>query len=228
MSLRRVLAALAFVMASTACLAQAPAVSYNVITLQAEAEREVDNDLLQAVLYAEVSGTDASRVAESLNALMSAALKTASQYPKVRARSGNYTTFPVYDERRRLTQWRGRSELRLESGDFAAASELIGKLQSTLQVSSLNFAVSNATRRRVQDELIGEAIAAFRARAEVAQKAVGGRSYKLRQLNIGTGFQGPQPLAMEARTLSAAPQAPRLEAGSSRVSVSASGSVEVE
>jgi predicted secreted protein len=220
-------AALATKLAPAWAQTAATAPSYNVVSLQAEAQREVENDLMSAVLYVELSETDSARLAQALNTAISSALKTAAALPTVRARSGGYQTYPVYDKQRKLTEWRGRAEMRLESSDFAAASGLIGRLQSSLQVASISFAVSQELRQRIQDELVPEAIGAFRARAQVAQKALGGRSYKIRQVNLSTGFLGrpPQPLAMEAR---AAVAAPPLEGGTSRITVAANGSIEVE
>ncbi len=56
---------------------------------------------------------------------------------RVKARSGAYQTLPVY-EKSRVARWRVRQELRLESADFAAATELIGKLQASLMVTGMN------------------------------------------------------------------------------------------
>jgi predicted secreted protein len=150
-----------------------PPVSYNVVSLQAEAQREVENDLMSALLYVEQSEPDSARLAQALNGAINSGLETAKQFKSVRTRSGGYQTYPIYDNRRRLMEWRGR--------------------------------------------------------AEIAQKALGGRGYKIRQLNVGTGFGGPQPLAFEARAAAASAVAPpQLEGGSTRVTVTASGSVEVE
>jgi predicted secreted protein len=202
---------------------------YNVVSLQAEAQREVDNDLMSAVLYVELSEPDAARLAQSLNTAINAALKAAQGFKAVRTRSGAYQTYPVYDKQRKLSEWRGRAELRIESADFAAVSALIGRLQSGLQVGSIAFAVSPELRQRLQDELMPEAIAAFRARAQLAQKALGGRAYKIRQVNINTGFVGrPQPMLMESSARTAAVAPPQFEGGTSRVTVTANGSIEVD
>ena len=133
-----------------ACLAQAqtpPPVSYNVVELQAEAQREVPNDLMQAVMFAELSDADPAKLASALNRAINAALATAKPVAGVTARSGGYQTFPVYDRSQRLTGWRGRAEVRLESRDFEAASSLIAQWQSTLQLASLSFGVSPEARR---------------------------------------------------------------------------------
>jgi predicted secreted protein len=119
----------------------------NLVSAQAQASREVDNDQLVAGL------------AEA------AALQLARDFPAVKLRSGNYQTYPRYREQR-IDTWQGSQELRLERADFAAAARLIGTLQKELVVRSMSVRLSPEARRAAEDALIPEAIAAFQARAE--------------------------------------------------------------
>lgn len=204
---------------------------YNQVELQAEASREVQNDLMHASLYAEVSDPSAARVADQLNRLSAAALKAAGEVAAVKARSGANHTYPVNDRAGKLTGWRGRSEVRLESKDGRAMAALIGTLQASMQLGGVSFTVSPELRRKVENELIDEAVAAFKARADIAAKAIGGRSYRIRRIALGTGGTQPSPRPLAARAMSlqsAEVAAPVFEAGTSVVNVVASGTVEVE
>ena len=136
---------------------------------------------------------------------------------------------PVYARANVLQGWRGRAEIRIESRDFEAASALIGKLQTNMQLGGINFSVSPEARRTVENELITEAIAAFKARADIVKAALGGRSYKLQRLNVANGYNAPQPRFAVARMASASAEvaAPSLEAGVSVVTVNANGAIEV-
>ena len=204
---------------------------YNTVELQAEANREVLNDTLNASLYVEAGDADAAKVADVLNRATNDALKAAAGFKAVRARSGGNNTYPVYDRNQRLTGWRGRTEIRLESRDFQAASALIAKLQAGMQLSSLSFNVSRELRTNTENELIAEAVKAFRARADIARQALGGKSYKLHRVAINTSGSVPPPrpmLRMSAAAASADVTAPQLEGGLSTVTVSVSGTVEVE
>lgn len=147
----------------------------------------------------------------------------------VRVRTGNNQTTPVYARANVLQGWRGRAEIRLESRDFEAASALIGRLQSGMQLGNLAFSVSPEARRSIENELITEAIGAFKARAEIIKAALSGRGYKLQRLNVANGYNAPQPRFAVARmaTSSAEVSAPNLEAGVSMVTVTASGAIEV-
>ena len=202
---------------------------YNTVTLQADAQREVQNDLLNATLFVEVNDATPAGVANAVNRSVNEALRVAKEYKGVRVRSGNNQTYPVYSKANQLQGWRGRGEIRVESRDFEAASGLIGKLQSTMQLSGMQFTVAPESRRAVENELITEAIAAFKARAEIARAALGGRGYKLQNLNVSSGRAVPPPQPYMAMRAQAAQEVapPNLEAGISLVTVNANGSIEI-
>jgi predicted secreted protein len=197
---------------------------FNVVTLEAQVSREVANDQLVAVLAVELHGPDPAALAKMVNARMAEALKQAAAIPAVRARSGNYQTFPRHDRNQRIESWQVSQELRLESADFDAATRLIGKLQETLVVRSMAVQLSTAARRAAEDALIREAIAAFHARADLVRSAIQAAGYRLRTLNIGTSGGAPPPRPFEARAL-ARPVA--VEPGESQVTVTATGSIQL-
>jgi len=227
----RTIAATLLLSLAVPALAQAPEPRFNEVELQAEASREVQNDLMTANLYAEASDPSAAKVADQLNRVTADALKTAGAEKAVKARSGHSQTYPVNDRNGKVTGWRGRSEIRLESKDTRAMAALIGRLQSSMQLSGVSFSVSPELRRQVENELINEAVAAFKSRADIAAKAIGGRTFKIRRIGLNAGGGGPVPRPMLARGLaaqSAEVSAPVFEAGTSVVNVVAAGTVEVE
>lgn len=199
---------------------------YNTVHFQAEAQREVQNDVLNATLYVELNNTSASALADAINKSVNDALRVAKEYKGVRARSGNNQTYPVYSKSNVQQGWRGRGEIRVESKDFDAASALIGKLQSSMQLAGMGFSVSPEARRAIRDELSVEAIRAFKARAEVFKTALVGRRYKLVRLDVSGGQEGPQPRFAVARA-AADVTAPNLESGVTLITIVASGSIEI-
>ena len=197
----------------------------DVVNLQAEASREVENDQLVAVLAAEAQGANPAELAEAVNRKMAEALKSAKEVPSVKLRSGNYQTFPQRGKEGRIESWQVSQELRLESGDVAAAARLIGRLQQNLSVRSMAMRLAPQTRRAAEDALIAEAVSAFEARAEVVRKALRAKGYGVRELNIGAGGGGPRPLQYEMGAARAAPVA--VEAGVSQVTVTVNGSIQL-
>ena len=201
---------------------------YNLVTIQAQAQREAQNDLLNATLYVEVNDSSSAAVANAVNKTVNEALRVAKEYRNVRVRSGNNRTYPVYSRSNQLQGWRGRGEIRIESRDFEAASALIGKLQSGMQLGGISFTVAPDTRRALEDELTVEAIAAFRARAEVVRNALGGKGYKISRLSIAGGHVPVQPFAVARAAVSSAEVTPpSLEGGVSQITITANGSVEI-
>ena len=200
---------------------------YNTVSFQAEAQREVANDLMTATLYVEVNDAGAPAVADAVNRSVNDALGIARAYKAVRVRPGNNRSYPVYSRANQLQGWRGRGEILLESRDFSAAAALIGKLQATMQLEGIRFAVSPEARRTAENELIAEAIAAFKDRAETVKSAFGGRGYRLQSLNLSTGRNTPRPLYAAARAAAQEVTPPALEGGMSTITVHANGTIEI-
>jgi predicted secreted protein len=198
---------------------------FNLVSLSAQAEREVPNDLLAAVLAAEAEGADPAKLAREVNQKMQRALELARGERAVRARSGAYQTWPV-SEKGRIVRWRVRQELRLESGDFAAATELIGKLQASLALAGLALTVSPEARRRAENALAAEAIAAFEERARVVRDAMKAKGYRVKELQV-SGGEPPRPMMAQARSM-AAETAPAVEPGMSRILITVSGTVQLQ
>jgi predicted secreted protein len=220
----------ALLLSPFALAAQTPAeTQFNLVNLNAQAEREIPNDLLTAMLAAEAEGADPAQLADGVNRTMQRALATALAYKSVKTQSAGYQTTPVYDKNR-VARWRVRQELRLESGDFAAATELIGKLQANLAVTGLSLSVSGEVRRKAENALIAEALAAFDERARVVRDAMKAKGYRMRDLQVATGGVPPRPVfAMAARALSAESVAqPAIEPGSARILITVSGTIQLQ
>jgi predicted secreted protein len=234
----RAFLAVALLAAALLFSTQAPAqmhheVPADVVRLQAEASRDVDNDQMLVVLAAEAEGQNPAELAAVVNRKMADALKAANQAKGVKARSGNYQTSRLHrrDAGREVRPdgWQVSQELRLEASDFTAAAELVGKLQQSLVVRSMAMRLSPQARRAAEDQLVAEAIAAFQARAEVVCQSMKASGYRVRELSVGTSpTPGPRPMAMMAERAGAPPAPVAVEAGQSHISVTAAGAIQLE
>ncbi|WP_027896428.1 SIMPL domain-containing protein [Zestomonas thermotolerans] len=231
----RIAAALALCTASLASLPlhadEAP--RYNQVALRAEVSQDVAHDLMHVTLYHEAQQSDPAQLAAQTTAALNAALKKARQVQKVTVQLGSRHSYPVYDkDGQQITAWRERAELRLESQDFAALSQLTADLLGELKMGGMNFSISNPTRKQSEDRLLKDAVAAFRERAQLATEALGGTGYRLVSLSLNSG--GFQPLPVQR--MDAAPvgmsmakgEALQIEGGSSEVTVNADGIIEVQ
>jgi len=197
------------------------------ISFQVEAGREVDNDRVLALLTVTGENPDPARLASHINETMSWALAQLGDKQRIKPRSGTYQVYPVYADKK-IKRWRGRQELQLESGDVDRLSQLIGKLQTRLQVQSLQFFVSPDRRQAVEASLVKEALAAFQRRAALIQKSLGASAYRLMDVSVHTGgMSRPIPLRTEARVslASAGSVSPAMAQGTTRITVQASGRI---
>lgn len=216
-----------------ACLACFPAVAdeqhYNQISLRAEASSEVAHDRMHVTLYSEAQHEDPAQLAAQTTEAMNKALQRARQAKGVVVSQGSRSSYPVYEEKgQQITAWRERAELRLESGDFATLSKLTSELMQDLKMGSMHFSVSDAIRKQNEDALLKDAVAAFRARAQLATEALGGTDYRIVNLNLNSGG-GYQPVMRNfaMKSMDSAPT-PEVEAGTRQVSINADGVIEVQ
>ncbi len=199
---------------------------FNKVNLQAEAQREVPNDEMQVLLAAEHQGDDPAALAERVNQDMAWALDRARKTDTVDAETQAYSTRPIYEDGV-IRGWRARQELQLKSSEFAKLTELLGTLQERLQIAQMGFSPAPETRQKHQDELISEAIRAFKDRVAIVQKNMDDRDYRIIELNVNTSGFGYRPMAMADRAMSKMERsAPAVEGGTSEVTVTVSGSVQ--
>ncbi|NML30919.1 SIMPL domain-containing protein [Paraburkholderia antibiotica] len=202
-----------------------------VLSLNAQASAEVPQDVVDITLFYEQEASDPSSLTSTLNQRADAALQKARGVSGVTARSGAFSIFPSTDRDGRISAWRGRTEVVLESRDFAAASKLAGQMASIMQVGNVSFSLSPEAQRAAEQRLTGEAIKSFREQAASSSQAFGFSSYSIREVNVNHSGVMPRPvMMMSARAMGAdAKSAPMpLEGGTSTVTVNVSGSVQMK
>ena len=217
---------------STATFAQpTEQLNYNLVNVQAEATRQISNDEMYAVLYIERGKKQPAELSALITQLMNQAIAASKKYPQVKVETGTQSTYPVYDnDSQKLKEWRGRAEIRLKSTDFKAVSQLISELQQNFQTQSINFTVSDAERKKVENELMVEASKNFQQRAQMLTSAWNKSGYQLVNLNLNTNNYYPQPVMMRANMAkfagAEAADAQNVEAGESKITVNANGSIQ--
>ncbi len=201
---------------------------YDRISLVATAADEIDNDILEATLSVYREGSNPSLLSEAVNSTIQWAIGEAKKVSGVTVQTLGYQTSPVYQQQR-LSAWRVRQSLRLESRDIAKLSQLIGKLQERLAVGRVAYRISAQRRNVVEENLIIEAIALFQQRAELVAKQMGRSRYRVVQMAIDTGRAPMQPMMRAEMTAMADMRtSPSFEAGAQTVSVSVNGMIELQ
>ncbi|WP_175944793.1 SIMPL domain-containing protein [Burkholderia pyrrocinia] len=204
-----------------------------VLSLSSQASADVPQDIIHITLFYEQQAKDPGSLTSALNQCADAALSQAKGVSGVTAHTGAFSVYPSTDRDGKISAWRGRTEVALESRDFAAASKLAGQLSNLMQVANVEFSLSPEAQRTAEQKLTTEAIKSFRARADEAAKAFGYSSYTIRDVNVGSGRNVqpyPRMMAMAAAPMdSAKMSAPiAVEGGKATVSVTVNGSVQMK
>ena len=213
----------------TTAFAQSPAPKELAsLTLQAEASTLVRQDTVNLVMAKIVEGADPQALHVQLTSAMEPAFKLAKGHQALSVRSGGFRVSPVHGADGKISGWRGRSELVIESRDFQAATRLVSELADRLVLSSLRFHLSEEQRKKHESALIQQAAQAFRDRASLALQAFGYREYEIVKLDLSASVSpgSLQPVMLRSAASSSMPQSDVvLEADNVPVSVQVSGTV---
>ncbi|HEX7025639.1 MAG TPA: SIMPL domain-containing protein [Gammaproteobacteria bacterium] len=229
--MRKIGSVLAFLLLPFACSAGENEQLFDVFSIQAQAQAEVDNDEMQVILAAEHQNRNPVQLADSINRDMQWALNQVKKAPVLQARTLSYASFPVYEEQK-IVAWQAVQQLELKSTDVSALNDMVGKLQTRLQVKHMSFRPTPATRKAAENKLIDQALDAFKARAELVRKNMNAKGYRVVQVDIHAGDQfQPIPLVERADMAmfsKARVAAPAVEAGTSTATVTVNGSIQLQ
>jgi predicted secreted protein len=202
---------------------------YDQYSLHASAEGEVENDLMRVWLVVQHEDRDAQTLASKVNSDMQWALAQLGAFESVSHKTEGYTTYPKY-EQQRIAGWRSAQTLSLSGSDFDQVKGAVQILQSRLQVQNMVFQPRDETRRKMEDQLINQALDNLKHRATFVQRNMGVQSYRIMHLNIDTGHRVAPAQRMEATMMrsAAADVAPAVAGGESKISVTVSGRIQLQ
>jgi predicted secreted protein len=200
---------------------------YDRVHLSASAQTQIENDTVIATLYAQDEGSDAVQLANLVNKRINEAVELVRQHDAIKLQTNNYSTSPVYHNNK-ITGWRVRQGIRLESQDMTAMSGVIGQLQQTLALEGISFAVSPGLKNSTDDELIGEALKVFEKRAKNITQQLGRKNYKIVDINVSTSANHYPRRNYEVAAMAVKAAAPSIEGGEQTLQVTISGQIELE
>ncbi len=229
------LAVLALCLAAPLSVCAAEPARADMLTLQAQASSEVAQDLATMTLARDDEDSDAAVVSQRVSVLLEGALKDAKSSKNVVVR-WNMHTYPVNSRKNKIAGWRAHADVFLESTDLVELSKLASLLSDRLQITNVQFSLSDKARHAEEAKLQAQAIEAFKDKAQKAATSFGYSRFSVVEVAVGSqgGFSSPRP--MMVRSLERAPQsvmassAPPIpiEPGTTSVTVNISGSVKME
>ncbi|MFM0069047.1 SIMPL domain-containing protein [Paraburkholderia aspalathi] len=196
------------------------------LSLSVQAGEKVPQDTVIVTMFYETQAKNASSLGDLLNLHAAEALRIAKGVANVSVHSGEFTESPATGRDGRITVWRGRTEVMLESSDFAATSKLAARMSGTMQIGSVTFSVSPQARNAAGEELATRAIASFRKQAQANAQAFGYGGYVVRKVSVNTGAGDGGRQFAELSSAGGNDAGPvGLQAGTETVTVQVSGSV---
>lgn len=200
---------------------------FNKVNIQARAEREIPNDQMIVLLATEHENVDTAKLANQINKDMQWALELVKNHTFIKSQTKSYQTYPTY-KKQIIIGWRASQQLELKSENIEGLSEIVGKLQNKLQVKQMSFTPTRTTRVLYENELIEEALKAFKNRVAIVKKHMDNKDYRIINININTGGYQP-PVIWAQQTMMKSMEmtsAPAVEAGVSKITVNITGSVQ--
>ncbi|HDV7284281.1 TPA: SIMPL domain-containing protein [Mannheimia haemolytica] len=200
-----------------------------------EVSRTVEKDVMQASVYSQKSGKSLPELKKFVSENLNRVLVEAKKHPSIEVQAEGVTNHVNYNNKGNIDGWDTSGSIQLKSKDFDAMAAVLENLGKDVAIRYIDFSVSPEKMASLEDEMTLEIISKFQHKADVIQKALGAKTYKLVNINIQTPNDGGRPYyehramyAVSSMAQSKSMDEIPLEAGKTTISATASGSVEFE
>ena len=221
------------VMAQTNGTGQAAAHQGPTLTLDAEASQRVAQDTAWAMFSVEKESKDQAQAQQAGKAALAEVTAILKKSPALQVSTENLFTSPVYNKDGKISGWRTNFNVQFESTDTALVAQTMAALMDKARLSGSGFRLSDAATKKAQDQLIGDAVKAFDAKAKVSASAMGFSRYEYGSINLNQSGNTPPIMRanrgpmMMSKMDSGASDPVALEPGYTTVSASISGTVKL-
>ncbi|MEG0920954.1 MAG: SIMPL domain-containing protein [Comamonas sp.] len=236
---RRATAAFAVMVLPLSVMAQANGAGNNALyqgptlTLEAEATQRVAQDTAWALFSVEKESKDQAQAQQAGKAALAEVTAIIKKSSSLQVSTENLFTSPVYNKDGKITNWRTNFNVQFESTDTTQVAQTMAALMDKARLSGSGFRLSEAAAKKAQEQLIGDAVKAFDAKAKLSASAMGFSRYEYGSINLNQSGNNPPIMrasrgAMMASKMDSGANDPvALEPGYTTVSVSMSGSVKL-
>ena len=211
---------------------QAPqALASRIVHLGASASAQVLQDWMVMTLSVQKEGVDPALVQKQIKATLASALaltQPSAQTGALEVSTGQLSVSPRYGRDGKSNGWVGVAELVLQGRDIDGIAAMSGRVQG-MTVSHVQWAVSPELKRQTENRIQGEAVAQFQSRASALARSFGSTGYDLKEVRVSAQDSAGEPIMRMAAVQMDAASAPMpVQAGSSRVVVNVSGSIQLK
>jgi predicted secreted protein len=220
-----------FSLLMTPSLSAAQVAAATKLNLDVVVKTKVANDEMLATFAIERDGTDLAKINEQVLAGLNAALDEVKKLPKIRGRLESVYTNANFTPQGKPNGWRVRGEISMRSKDLPALAGLTGQMAQKLQLSGIQFMLSDEARLAAEKQLLSEAARTFKTKAADATSAFGFTKHRMVELDLGNNSNMVvRPMSRtrakldQSMSISSAP----VEGGDSEVLLSVSGTIEMQ
>ena len=202
-----------------------------IIQLEGVSTRELTNDVAALTFQTTSEGKDASVVQTELREAVRAAVETVRPHlaaDAVELTTDSFTVSPRYSKSGKMDGYLGVAQVTVKGTDTAKISQLASDIK-TMVVSGSKNSVSRKLRLSVESDLMSEAIADFRAKADAIASAFGHKSWAIQNAHVSVAAErtyggGGKVMAMNAAVgMESAPM--EIESGKSTMNGNVRGSI---
>lgn len=211
--------------------AQAESLHYNIISLSASAEKTVARDTMRVVFSIEEMGKNRQEVSNQTTTRSNRVIQAARQNRALKAELSSRNTYSYTLKNQKNTlQWQDSATITVVSSDFGALEKFIAQVQKYAAVQSLSFYTSRQKQSKMEEDLIQQAIQAFRKKAQSITQALGKKQYQIVEMSIDQQHNhAPMMYRTEGVMLASAKAAtPDTEAGEESLRLQVSGRIQVQ
>ncbi|MBR7002505.1 MAG: SIMPL domain-containing protein [Neisseriaceae bacterium] len=206
--------------------------NYGVVSFSATATETVKQDTMNATLSIRESGGDRQKVSNAVTERSNRVLAALKKYSDLNGALTARRTYPVYDNNRKNPVWHDMADITVKSTDFAAMSRFLAAVQNDAAIGNLHFSVSDSVQHKTLEKLLTQAIGNFKQQAQVITNAMGGKAYKIVQMDLNGGNvmiyrNAVRSAAMMTKSADAVEMNIE-EAGDSEIRLDISGSIQVQ
>jgi len=243
LQLRHLILSLTLVAASFSSHAQALQASGAQVVVPATGEVTLPNDQVRVTLMIEEQDQDKAAAASRVNQKMTQGIAIVKQKdPTAQLRTRGYFSVAIYADEpqhvsnraRPIVGWRIGQYLEVTTSDLARLSSTVAAVQGVLALNGLEFGLTPASIRKLDDALIAAAYQNLRERIEAITRAMGrtAADVVIETLDFdGAGnFVPVAPRAMMMQSAMSAPQVvtePSFEPGESTLSMRLVGKLRI-
>lgn len=209
------------------------------VRVGAEAYREVREDRANVTLTKQLDGEDQRELLREINLAMRNVVELGKNNGELELETGNYAIQRNVHYKKDTKEiekitYTATGQVIVRSQNFDELLTFVEAAHEDMLVGDIRFDLSTDLRREVEKEILQEAIAAFRTKADTIAEGLGYTGFEVRNIEVKDSESGAVVRPMRAATMSlsraadATPSpsaAPPLEGGKQKVSVSVSGQV---